>query len=267
MADGAEGEAGPVEAGPGPPPKALTGNGQAGNSSPPKEPGWYPVRANPNEQIYWDGTDWTGRRRWNAGTGWTEIGADAVVTTATPASALSGPRLSANPYAPHPTTTAHSTQSAPGVTLGLLLLMASAVAVMVGSVTTWISSNASFGGLLFRGSAGAGISVSTAVSGVADGMSNLIGLNGYMTLIAAAVVLVFAGLMAVSDDWSVRLMGCLFALVTLGLSIYAVVRLAQKLSQVHTHGVTLNVGWGLILTLGAAAVATLISLFEITRNR
>jgi hypothetical protein len=105
------------------------------------------------------------------------------------------------------------------------------------------------------------------VSGVTDGMSSLIGLNGYITLIAAAVVLVFAGLMAVSDELSVRLMGCLFAVVNLGLAIYALVRLAQKLDAAHTHGVTVGIGWGLILLLGAAVVATLITLYEVTTTR
>jgi hypothetical protein len=269
MADGEEGESGPVEDGPGPSPQVLAGNRQAGGTAPPKEPGWYPVRANPNEQTYWDGTDWTGRRRWSAGTGWTEVGADAVVTTAAPAAGFSGPRLSANPYAPHPATSAQAAPSAPGVTLGILLLVATSVAMMVGSVGTWISSSSSLGGTsLFRGTAGAPLTVSSTVSGVADGISNLVGVNGYITLIAAAVVLVFAGLMAVSDDWSVRLIGCLAALASLGLSIYAVVRLAQKLNQLHApHGVSVNVGWGVILTLGAAVGATLIGLFEVTRNR
>jgi hypothetical protein len=99
-------------------------------------------------------------------------------------------------------------------------------------------------------------------------MSTLIGINGYITLIAGAAVLVFAGLMAVSDDWSVRLVGTLVALTGLGLSVYAVVRLAQKLNQAHApHGVNVNMGWGLIMTLGAAVVATLVSLFEVTKNR
>lgn len=253
--------------GPGPSPQVLSEDRQPGAAAPPKEPGWYPVRSTPNEQTYWDGTDWTRRRRWSAGAGWTEIGADAVAASS---GAVPGARLSANPYAPHPTSTAVASQAAaPGVTLGTLLLILSAVAMMFGSVTTWISTSSSFGGgVLFGGSAGSIHTSSSAVSGVTEGISSLIGINGYITLIAAAVVLVFAGLMAVSDEWSVRLVGCLFALVSLGLSIYAVVRLAQKLNQAHTpHGVSVNVGWGVILVLGAAVVATLISLFEVTRNR
>jgi hypothetical protein len=148
-------------------------------------------------------------------------------------------------------------------------MICAAVAMMVGSVATWVSSNASFSGIsLFGTTAGAGTTVSSAVSGVTDGISSLIGLNGYITLIAAAVVLVFAGLIAVSDDLSVRLMGFVFAAASLGLSTYAVVRLAQKLNRIHTpHGVTVGIGWGLVLTLGAALVATLISLFELTKNR
>ena len=51
MADGPEGESELVEAGPGPSPQVLAENRQAGGSTPPKEPGWYPVRANPNEQT------------------------------------------------------------------------------------------------------------------------------------------------------------------------------------------------------------------------
>jgi hypothetical protein len=267
MPEGEDGEAAPTESVPEPSPQVLAENRQAGGNAPPKEPGWYPVRTNPNEQTYWDGTDWTGRRRWSAGTGWSEVGQDSVVTSASPA-VVSGPRLSANPYAPHPTSAVSTARPAPGVTVGVLFMIASAVAIMVGSVTTWITSSASFSGLtLFRG-AGAGITVSSAVSGLTDGMSTLIGINGYITLIAGAVVLVFAGLMAATDDLSVRIIGCLFALVSLGLSIYAVVRLAQKLNATHTpHGVTVGIGWGLILTLGAAALATLIAIYQLTQNR
>jgi hypothetical protein len=269
MADGEEYESRGVGAGHAPSRQVLAENRQAGQAVPPKEPGWYPVRANPNEQTYWDGADWRGRRRWSAGAGWIEVGPDTQVSAGAPGFAFSGPRLSANPYAPHPTATTQPARPAPGVTLGILLLIASSVAMMLGSVTTWISSSASFGGTpLFGGTAGTTHAVSTALSGVEDGMSGLIGINGYITLIAAVVVLVFAGLMAVSDAWSVRLIGCLAALGSVGLSIYAVVRLAQKLNQVHAPaGVTVNIGWGVILTLGAAVVATLIALFELTRNR
>ncbi len=199
------------------------------------------MRTNPNEQAYWDGTDRARRRLWNAGSGWTETGAGSGLAPAGTL-AVSGQRRSANPYAPHPTTTAPSVRPAPGVTIGLFIVVASSIAVMVGSVTTSITSSASFtGGSRFGGFA---FSSSTTVSGVDQGMSTLRGINGYITLVGGTVVLVFAGLMAASDATSIRLVGSIAALASLGLSIYAVVRLVEKLDAAHTpHGVSLDVGW------------------------
>jgi hypothetical protein len=234
-----------------------------GSGAPPKEPGWYPVRTNPNEQTYWDGTDWVGRRHWSAGTGWTEVSPDTPGTVAVVMEATNGPRLSANPYAPHP---AAPTQApvAPGVTLGLFLLLVCAVAMMVGSVTTWISSSTSISGSL----SGVAFSTSGAASGVDQGISNLIGINGFVTLIAGTVLLLFAGLMMVSEERSLRIVTCLFSVVSLGLSIFVIVRLIEKLRSAHPiHGTSFNVGWGAILVLGAAVVATLVSLFEVSQNR
>jgi hypothetical protein len=150
-----------------------------------------------------------------------------------------------------------------------MLLICSAVAMMVGSVTTWVSSSSSIaGGSVLGGVPGLSHTVSSSTSGVDAGVSTLVGLNGYITLIAAAVVLVFAGLMAVSDDLSVRIIGCLFAFVSLGLSIYVVVRLVQKINDLHTaRGTSVSLGWGAILLLATAVMATLITLFEVTKNR
>lgn len=249
-------------------PQAIAGNRPTGATTPPKEPGWYPVRTNPNEQTYWDGNDWTARRRWSAGTGWSEVGADHLGGAAAPGVVGPVPRLSANPYAPQPTATAPASRQAPGVTLGLMLLVLSAVAMMVGSVTTWVSTSSSFGTSSVNGILGIHTSISAATSGVDAGVSSLIGINGYITLIAAVVVLVFAGLMAVSEDWSVRLLGCVFALISLALSIYAVVRLLQKINDAHPpRGVSVSLGWGVILLLATAVVASLVTLFEVTQNR
>jgi hypothetical protein len=141
--------------------------------------------------------------------------------------------------------------------------------MMAGSVTTWVSTTSTFGGgVAPRGILGIGQSVSAATSGVEAGVSGVIGINGFITLIVAAVVLVFAGLMAVSDDRSVRLVGCLFAVLNLGLAIYAVVRLMQKINQAHApRGVSVSLGWGVILLLATAVVATLITLYEVSQNR
>ena len=48
--------------------------GEDGAGSTPKNPGWYPTRTNPNDQTYWDGQDWTARRRWTSGKGWVVVG-------------------------------------------------------------------------------------------------------------------------------------------------------------------------------------------------
>lgn len=236
----------------------------AGGASPPKDPGWYPVRTNPNEQTYWDGDNWTRRRRWAAGTGWAELGPGPLGAPAITGIAAPGARSSANPYAPQPAPGAPSSRLAPGVSFGVLLLILSAVAMMFGSIATWISSSSSGSTSLFGGFQ----AISATTSGVGPGMSGLIGINGYITLIAAAVVLVFAGLMAATDDFSVHLIGLVFSVVSLGLAIYAVVRLVQTINNLRPlHGVSVSIGWGVILVLGAAAVATLISLFEVTQNR
>src|ERR1700684_1808085 len=64
----------------------------------PKSPGWYPDRASPNDQSYWDGQNWTARRRWTSGQGWIVAGdapPEALHDSSPPSAA---PRLSANPY-------------------------------------------------------------------------------------------------------------------------------------------------------------------------
>jgi hypothetical protein len=262
MAEDGEGQS---EAPPSAPsPQVVADIRAEGSGGPPKEPGWYPVRTNPNEQTYWDGTDWVGRRHWSAGTGWTEAGPETPGAVAAVMETANGPRaVSANPYAPHPAAPTQALMS-PGVTLGLFLLMVCAVAMMVGSVTTWISSSTSLSGSL----SGVAFSTSAAASGVDQGISSLIGINGFITLIAGMVLLLFAGLMMVSEERSLRIVTCLFSVVSLGLSVFVVVRLVEKLRSAHPiHGISLNVGWGAILVLGAAVVATLVSLFEVSHNR
>lgn len=231
---------------------------------PPKDPGWYPVRSSPNEQIYWDGHDWAGRRHWTPGAGWTEIAPDH--TAATGPASDDAPRTAPNPFAPKPRATAKIPESVPGVTLASFLLMSSAIAMMVGSVTTWITASAAFASRTFLG--GTGASISTSVSGVDSGMSQLIGLNGDITFIAGAVVLLFGGLSVVTHETSVRIVGFTLSLASLGLASYAVVRLAQKLGAAHPPGsITVGIGWGLLLVLGGAFMAVLVSLYQATRNR
>jgi len=229
----------------------------------PKEPGWYPVRSNPNEQSFWDGTDWTRRRRWTVGAGWTEVSVTAdFVPVADPQG--SGPRISANPMASRtvPRSSAAAVAGASGVTVANFLLLASGIAIMLASVTTWVSSSASTaGGLTVRG---ASLSFSTATSGVDPSISSAIGVNGYVTLTAGAVLMVFAGLMMVSDDSGIRIFASLFALATVGLGIYVVVRLLQKINASHVPlGASVDIGWGALLLLSASVVAALTAISEL----
>jgi hypothetical protein len=230
--------------------------------SAPKEPGWYPVRSNPNEQSYWDGTDWTRRRRWTVGAGWTEVG---VTPDVVPVSEPEGPapRFSANPYAPRSiprSGAAAAASTAPGVTIANFLLLASGIAVMLASITTWVTSSFS-SGVAVHGST---LSLSATTSGVDPTVSSTIGINGYVTLTAGVVLMVFAGLMMVSDDSGIRIFASLFALATVGLGIYVVVRLLQKINEARVpHGTSVNLGWGAMLLLGAAVVGALVAISEL----
>jgi Mn2+/Fe2+ NRAMP family transporter len=95
-------------------------------------------------------------------------------------------------------------------------------------------------------------------------VSSTIGINGYVTLTAGVVLMVFAGLMMVSDDSGIRIFASLFALATVGLGIYVVVRLLQKINEARVpHGTSVNLGWGAMLLLGAAVVGALVAISEL----
>jgi hypothetical protein len=238
-------------------------SGGAPSATTPKKPGWYPVRSNPNQQSYWDGTDWTGRRHWTVGAGWTEVG---VTPDFVPVAEPEGPtpRLSANPYTARtqPRTPTAAAAGAPGVTVANFLLLASGITVMLASVTTWVSSSVSSLGSV--GGRGASLSLSSATSGVDPSISAIIGLNGYVTLTAGVVLVVFAGMMMASNDPGIRTFAAFFALVTVGFGIYVVVRLLQKINELHVpQGASVDLGWGAILVLGAAIVAALLAISQL----
>ncbi len=58
----------PTSGGSGPTPKVFASPG----STIPRRPGWYLVPDNTWEQVYWDGTTWTSRVRWN-GSEWAVV--------------------------------------------------------------------------------------------------------------------------------------------------------------------------------------------------
>jgi len=218
----------------------------------PKDPGWYPSGVNPNDQAYWDGQTWTARRHWTV-SGWVEQGA-VPATTAAPATAggPASPRLSANPYAPTAPTRAKTAPAT--VNLGLLLLMASAITLLFGSVGSWVHITGSVGILGFH----------LSINGLDPGISSLISVNGYVTFIGGIVLLVFAGIGLTNDDLLLAILTALVAAATLVFAVYDMFRIVQKITQVTTPpGSSVSVGWGLIAVLSAAVVAMLVSLVRL----
>ena len=215
----------------------------------PSDPGWYPSGENPNEQAYWDGQTWTAKRRWTV-SGWVEEGAPAAAAAS--GAGAAAPRLSANPYSPAGYSKPKTTPAT--VSVGLLLIMVSGIALMYGSVGSWIR---------LTGSVGiAGLHLN--VNGTDPGISQLIGVNGWVTFIAGIVLLVFAGLSLTTDDTVLAVLTALVAGATLVFAIYDMVRVIQKIQQVTTSaGSSISVGWGLIAVLSAAVLAMLVSLVRL----
>lgn len=224
----------------------------------PKEPGWYPSRMNPNDQTYWDGQRWSGARHWATGRGWLE--GDAASRGDAP-SGPGAPRLSANPYAQAaavaPARSARSVAPAT-LSLGVLTTVVAGIALMYGSVGTWVQVNGSVGAIHFHAS----------LNGIDQGISTLIGINGYVTFIGGIVVLVLGGLALSSEE---RLLVILTTVVTLAVAVFAIYdtfRIVQKIENLPTAVVPhVNVGWGLICVLSAAVLAILVSIARLLGQR
>ena len=167
--------------------------------------------------------------------------------------AEASPRSSSNPY-PH--TASAKPRSAPATfSLGILLLMASGITLMYGSVGSWVKVTGSVGGTaVFHAS----------INGTDPGISTLIGLNGYVTFIGGIVLLTFAGLAMTNDDMLLAILTAIVSAAILVFAIYDMFRIVQKLSQVTTTaGSNVGVGWGLIAVLSAAVVAMVVALVRL----
>ena len=204
----------------------------------PKDPGWYPMGTNPNDQSYWDGQTWTGRRHWTVN-GWSEEG-DAMPAAASTATAPVGGRRATR--TPRPLQ-ARSTSSPTSLNIGVLLLMVSGIALMFGSVGSWIHASGSVGIVTFHGT----------INGTDPAISQLIGVNGYVTFIAGIVLLVFGGLALANDDELLGRPHVRCCRVTLVFAVYDMFRIVQKISNVTVPANSISVGAGLICVLSAAA--------------
>jgi len=217
----------------------------------PKDPGWYPNGVNPNDQAYWDGQTWTARRQWSV-SGWVEQGTVPATTAAPAAGGPAAGRLSANPYTPTAYTRPKTGPAT--VNLGLLLLMASAITLLFGSVGSWVHITGSVGILGFH----------LSVNGLDPGISTLIGVNGYVTFIGGIVLLVFAGISLTNDDLLLAILTALVAAATLVFAIYDMFRIVQKVTAATPPaGSSISVGWGLIAVLSAAVLAMLVALVRL----
>lgn len=227
-----------------------------GTGGSPKAPGWYPSRANPSDQTYWDGQNWTARRRWTAGTGWLVAGdAPEEVVTNDSNPPVPGPRGSGNPYVSAPL----SRSKATGFTLnmGVFLLLVCGIALMYGSIGEWVHISGRLGVADFHAS----------FNGVDPAVSTLIGVNGWVTFIGGTLLVIFACFEMTSDELQLSILTTLIAAVTTIFAIFDMVRIAQKLSQVpSTAGANASVGWGLICVLSAAVLATLIAVVSLLQR-
>ncbi|MGA2472537.1 MAG: hypothetical protein ABSG39_03450 [Acidimicrobiales bacterium] len=218
----------------------------------PKDPGWYPTGVNPNDQAYWDGQTWTARRQWTVN-GWVEQGAvPAAAAASTGPAAAAAPRLSGNPYAPPAYAKPKTTPAT--VNVGVLLVIISGIALMFGSVGSWVKVTGSVGIAAFH----------LSINGTDPGISTLISVNGYVTFIGGIVLLVFAGLAMTNDDLLLAILTALVAAATLVFAIYDMFRIVQKISNVTTSpGSSISVGWGLICVLSAAILAMIVTLVRL----
>jgi hypothetical protein len=216
----------------------------------PSDPGWYPTGTNPNDQAYWDGQAWTRRRHWSVN-GWVEAGTAPAVTEG---SSVAAPRLSGNPYAP-PGFTGTKGRAAPAtLSVGLLLMMICGIALMYGSVGSWVKVTGSVGI--------AGFHIS--INGTDPGISTLIGVNGYVTFIGGVVLLVLAGVALTNDELLLAILTAVITAAILVFAIYDMFRIVQKISQVTTSASSnVSVGWGLITVLSAAVLAMLVALVRL----
>jgi hypothetical protein len=236
-------------------PMSERGGGESWFSD--KDPGWYSLDPNPNEQSYWDGHQWSGVRHWVAGRGWVEGG---VASGGLTPGGSGQPRFSANPYVQAVTAPARPARTPAPATLsvGVFLTVVAGIALMYGSVGTWIQINGSVGT----------VHLSASLNGIDQGITNLIGINGYVTFIGGIVVLVLGGLALSSEERLLVILTTLVTLAVLIIGIYDTVRTVQKIqalpANVQPH---VSVGWGLICVLSAAVLAMVISLARLLGQR
>jgi Protein of unknown function (DUF2510) len=228
--------------------------GGASRTAREKVPGWEPDHINPNLQRYWDGSAWTATRRWVAGQ-W--IDDSAPTADASAVSSGTAP-TNQNQYVrlpPPVSTSAVHTRHAAVVRPAIGGLLICSILLILGAFTPWLT-------ISLQGH-------STSVSGTDPGISQLIGVNGWITFSAGILLFVLACMIVVSGEALFRSVALLVALGAAGFAIYDLVRMLQKISQAASASSSpLNavlqtknyVGWGLIVTVVGGCGALLLAL-------
>jgi hypothetical protein len=221
-----------------------------------KVSGWEPDHINPNLQRYWDGSAWTATRRWVAGQWIDESAPVAVASAGSSGAAPTNPNQYVRLPPPVSTSAVHTRHAAvvrPAVG-GLLIC---SILLILGAFTPWLT-------ISLAGH-------STSVSGTDPGISQLIGVNGWITFSAGILLFVLACMIVVSGEPLFRSVAVIVALGAAGFAIYDLVRMLQKISHAasapstglssafHTNN---YVGWGLIVTVVGACGALLLALFR-----
>src|ERR1700722_9962545 len=151
-----------------PDPPAGLAEGGVALSEEKRAPGWYSRGRNPNEQSYWDGEGFSDTRVWVGGRGWVEGSAPALSSSVGPtAGSQQSPGIQSAPMR-------QAKVSYGNFSLGGLGLIVAGVALMYGSVSSWITSKTSFG--------------TQAVNGTDPAISALVHTNGWITFIAGTVL-------------------------------------------------------------------------------
>jgi hypothetical protein len=142
----------------------------------------------------------------------------------------------------------------------MLGVLVCSVIIIIGSLTPWVS--ISLAGHAF-GSA----------NGTDSSISDLIGINGWLTFAAGLILFLLVGFTAFTGERVFRLSTLGLALVTAGLAIYCLVRILQKISNVPTplsshipngsFGIDVSVAYGLIILLIGALGAVLFAFADI----
>jgi hypothetical protein len=214
----------------------------------------------PNLQKYWDGSSWIAQRRWIAGQWVSEPPPGA------PAAAGAAPGATYPGFATRPSvsTSQARLQTSPTVSAGALGLLLGSVMLIVGSFTPWVTVSI--------------VNLSYSANGTDSSISNLIGVNGWITFACGLLLFILACMSMISPEPSFRTVALIIAVVGTGFAIYDLVRIIQKISQatpttgsiagrvVTGLGPDINVGWGLIVAVIGALIVLLCAIGEARRS-